>query len=224
MVKIVGHRGAAGYAPENTLLSFKKAIDVGCNRTELDVRLSSNLEVVVIHDEDVSRVTTGTGLVGDLSLAEIKKLNCCEDQKIPTLQEVIELCKNKIELQIELKVEGTPRKVNEILLKNKLVDDVLITSFDANLAQEMKNINPNVKVGLLFKEVSETVWDLVDTIPLDVLGFKGKIMNKEIVHEVHKRRKILYAYHVNEKNLGKKLIEMGVDEIGTDFPHLFINS
>ena len=127
MARIVGHRGAAGYAPENTLLSFQTAIDIGCDATEMDVRLSKDGEVVVIHDDGVSRVTDGTGFVDEMSLAELKKLDCPEKQKIPTLQEVIDLCKGKIDLLIELKAQGTPEKVNRIIERNKITENVAVT-------------------------------------------------------------------------------------------------
>jgi glycerophosphoryl diester phosphodiesterase len=224
MVKIVVHRGAAGYAPENTILSFQTATKIGCDRTELDVRLSKDNQVVVFHDEEISRVTNGAGFVHELSLAELKKFDLPDGQKIPTLQEVIDICKNKIDLQIELKAQGTPRLVNEILLKNAFVDHAVITSFDSELLQEIKKINPNLKVGLLFREYSTDVWKLVEEIPLDFIGPRGNIVTEELVNKAHRLGKPVYAYHVKEKELGEKLIALGVDEIGTDFPNLFIDS
>lgn len=132
MVKIVGHRGAAGYEAENTIRSFKTAIKVGCDKVELDVRLSKDNRLVVFHDEEVSRVTDGEGFVHELTLAELKELKDT-NQKIPTLQEVIDCCKGKIDLQIELKANDTTKYVNDILLKNDLEQHVVITSFDVEL-------------------------------------------------------------------------------------------
>lgn len=117
MTIIVGHKGAAGYAPENTLASFRKAIELACDRIELDVRLSKNKELVVFHDEEVSRLTNGKGFVREMTLAELKKMDCAEGEKIPTLQEVIDLAKNKIDLQIELKDDDMAALVNEIIKK-----------------------------------------------------------------------------------------------------------
>ena len=224
MVKIIGHRGASGYAPENTILSFETAIEIRCDRAELDVRLSKDNNVIVFHDEEVSRVTNGNGFVHELSLAELKKLDVSEHQKIPTLQEVIDFCKGKIDLQIELKAQGTPRLVNNILLQNNFIDNVVITSFDVELLQEIKKLNSNLKVGLLFKEYSEKIWQLAEEIPLDFIGPRGNIVTEELVNKAHKLGKSVYAYHVKEKELGEKLIALGVDEIGTDFPKLFIDS
>ncbi len=224
MTKIVGHRGAAGYVPENTLLSFQTAIDIGCDRAELDVRLSKDDEVVVFHDEEVSRVTDGTGFVHELSLTELKKLNLSDNQKIPTLQEAIDLCRGKIDLQIELKAQRTPQLVTKILLKNNFVEYAIVTSFNSELLQEIKAMNPELKVGLLFREYSEEIWGLAEAIPLDIIGPRGNIVTDEIVNAARKLGKSVYAYHVNDKKIGDRLIALGVDEIGTDFPKLFIGS
>jgi glycerophosphoryl diester phosphodiesterase len=222
MAKIVGHRGAAGYAPENTLLSFQTAIDIGCDATELDVRLSKDGKVVVIHDEEVSRVTDGTGFVCEMTLAKLKKLNCPQKQKIPTLQEVIDFCKGKINLLIELKARGTPEKVNRIIVKNKITENVAVISFNYELLREIKKLNPELKAGLLFEECSEEIWKLLEEIPLDFIGPRGDIVTKGIIGRAHKIGKTVYAYHVNDKSTGKELLSLGVDEIGTDFPKLFI--
>jgi len=223
MVKIVGHRGASGYATENTLRSFQYAIDIGCDRTELDVRLSKDDASIVIHDDEVSRVTDGKGLVKELTLREIKELNCPDNQKLLTLQEVIDLCKNKISLQIELKAEGTPQVVNRLLLKNDIGNEVVITSFDLNLLREIKKLNPALKVGLLFGEYSDELWKIAGEIPVDSIGPKYTIATAELINRAHMLGKIVYAYHVNKKEVGEKLIALGIDEIGSDFPKLFIN-
>ena len=224
MTKIVGHKGASGYAPENTLISFRTAITIGCNRVELDVRLTKDKQVVVFHDDEVSKLTNGVGFVSEMTLAELKKLDCEQDEKIPTLQEVIDVCKDKIDLQIELKADGTPEAVNELILKNDIQDQVVITSFQDYLLKEIKQLSPNLKVGLLFKtnEVMSEIWNLVDSVPLDFLAPFSGLVTKEFVDKAHSFGKSVYAYRVNEKELGDKLIKMGVDDIGTDFPKLFI--
>ncbi len=223
MVKIVGHRGAAGYAPENTLLSFQRAIDIGCDRTELDVRLSKNGELVVIHDANVSRVTDGKGMVAGMTLEKLKELHCSDNQKLPTLQEVVDLCKGKISLQIELKVAETPRAVLQVLVENGIGDDVVITSFDTGLLTEMKSLNPALQVGLLFDRVPNGLWGLVEKIPLDFIGAKYTCVTTELVDRAHALGVKVYAYHVDRKDVGDRLIALGVNEIGTDFPKLFLD-
>ncbi|MCX6796948.1 MAG: glycerophosphodiester phosphodiesterase family protein, partial [Candidatus Doudnabacteria bacterium] len=150
-MEIVGHRGASGYAPENTLLSFSKAMEIGCDWVEMDIRLSKDGHAIVIHDATVDRTTNGRGLVADMTLEEIKKFNCAEKQKISSLEEVIILCQNKIKFLIELKAPGTPKVVSKIISDYKIIQDVLIISFDLKLLKEIKILNPQIKVGYLFK-------------------------------------------------------------------------
>ncbi len=108
---IVGHRGAAGYEPENTLLSFQKAIEIGVDWIELDVHRSSDGHLMVIHDDTVDRTTRGHGKVSEMTLAELKKLDAGKGQKIPTLQEAIDFMKGKVRVIIEIKQEGTEADV-----------------------------------------------------------------------------------------------------------------
>ena len=100
---LTGHRGAAALEPENTLLSMQKAIDLGVDQIELDVHLTRDQHLVVIHDTTVDRTTDGQGAVADFTLEEIKRLDAGKGERIPTLQEVIDLVRGKVVLQIELK-------------------------------------------------------------------------------------------------------------------------
>lgn len=224
MAKIVGHKGAAGYAPENTLSSFRMAIELGCDRAELDVQKTKDGQAVVFHDTDVSNLTNGNGLIHEMTLAELKKLDCGQGEKIPALEEVIEICKNKINLQIELKADGTPELVNDLILRNNIQSTTVITSFRVDLLKEMKQLNSNLQIGLLFNtpDVMKKIWNLADEIPLDFLAPFAGLIDKEFIDKAHRLGKSIYAYRVNEKELGETLIAMGVDDIGTDFPKLFI--
>ena len=224
MAKIVGHKGAAGYAPENTLSSFRMAIELGCDRAELDVQKTKDGQAVVFHDTDVSNLTNGNGLIHEMTLAELKKLDCGQGEKIPALEEVIEICKNKINLQIELKADGTPELVNDLILRNNIQSTTVITSFRVDLLKEMKQLNSNLQIGLLFNtpDVMKKIWNLADEIPLDFLAPFAGLVDKAFVDKAHRLGKSIYAYRVNEKELGETLIAMGVDDIGTDFPKLFI--
>ena len=225
-VKIVAHRGASGYAPENTLLAFKKAIEIGCDKIELDVRLTKDKKVIVIHDDDVDRTTDGRGKIAELTLKQIKKFNCEERQKIPTLQEVIDLCKGKIDLQIELKAKGTARQVYDLIVKNGILDDVTITSFKTRFLQEMSILNRRINLGLLFEEyiISKKIvlWIIGWLIGINYVCPNYPVVNKKIVNLAHKLGMKVYVFDVKNKKEGERLINMGVDEIGTDFPKLFL--
>lgn len=210
--------GASGYAPENTLLSFREAMRIGCHRTEMDVRLTKDGIPVVIHDETVDRTTNGHGSVSEMTLAEIKTLFCAQGQKIPTLQEVIDLCKDKIDLQIELKEKGTPLKVNKLLEDNGMNSGVLITSFNADLLKEMTKINPNLLTGLLFRGYPENFIKIAYELRLAYICLKASSADRKIIANAHGLRFKVYAYHANNQALGEDLIRWGIDDIGTDFP------
>jgi len=113
----IGHRGAKGYEPENTLLSFSKALQLNVDMIELDVHVCKIGDVVVIHDETVEGTTNGTGRVADMTLDDLRKLNADKGQRIPTLQEVLDLVDRRAKVNIELKEEGSVRPVFELLEK-----------------------------------------------------------------------------------------------------------
>lgn len=222
-MKIIGHKGAAWYATENTIESFVQAIKIWCDRAELDVRVTKDNFVVVFHDKELSKLTNWVWTIEELNLNEIKKLSYWTWWSIPTLQDVIDVCKDKIDLQIELKWENTPILVNEIVKKNKLEKNVVITSFKKDYIKQIKLLNPILTVWLLFwkDEDLEYIWDLIREIPLDFLAPSSSIVTDDLVKRAHSLNKVVYAYMVNDIPTYNKLILMGVDEIWTDFPKLF---
>lgn len=221
-VCIVGHRGAEGYATENTLLSFKKAIEMGCGRTELDVSLTKDKQAVVFHDDFLSRVSNSKGFIKNKTLKDLKKVCLKGNQKIPTLQEVIDLCKGKIELQIELKDKGTAEIAGKLIIKKKILRKVVVTSFFPEYLKEIKEFDSRIKAGLLFDKLTPSVWRIVKKNKLEYLGPRGNIVSKEMVDKAHEKGLKVYAWGVNDKGLFERLVKMGVEDIGTNFPKKFL--
>ncbi len=222
MVEIIGHRGAAGHAPENTLLSFKKAIELGCAAVELDVHLTKDGEVVVIHDHTVDRVTGMSGKVRKMDLADLKKLYCPLNQCLPTLQEVIDLCKGRVRMFIELKAKGTPEAVAKLIAENRIEHEVVILSFKIGLLKRIKQLNPKLKVIYLFFRKPLRLWRLVRKIQIDYIGTRLKAATARLVRQAHQIRRRVYVYDVNDVMAGLRLREWKVDAICTDYPILFI--
>jgi len=135
---IMGHRGAAALEPENTLLSIGRAIEIGVNAVEIDVRLSKDKEIVVMHDSTLDRTTDGTGPVCNFTIDELKKLDAGNGQRIPTLQEVIDFIDNKVELVIELKEEGTFKSVYKLIKRNKYRKQCICDLFLAQVCEDCK--------------------------------------------------------------------------------------
>ncbi len=181
-------------------------------------------EVIVFHDETLGRIFPNEHeeKIESLALAEIKELNFWPENEVPTLQEVIDLCKGKIDLQIELKGKGTPKPVNDLIVKNGIENHVLVTSFDIELLREMKKINPRIKMGLLFENTPDLLWDMVTRIHLNYICPKANIVTKKMIGYAHALGFKVYAYHTNLYAQGENLIQWGVDDIGTDFPKLFL--
>src|SRR3990170_6122982 len=146
----IGRRGARAYEPENTLRSFKKAIEIGVDAVEFDVRKTRDNHLVVIHDADVKRTTNGKGLVADLTLKEIKELSAEKGEKIPTLEEALEFLDNKAKILIELKEIGCEEKVLTTVHSKKLEKNVIITSFLENALKKIRELNKQIETGLIY--------------------------------------------------------------------------
>jgi glycerophosphoryl diester phosphodiesterase len=151
----VAHRGASAYEPENTLRSFRRAIELGADMSELDVHLSKDGQVVVIHNATVDHTTNGHGAVRELTLTELQSLDAGKGEAIPTLQQVIDLVRSKQGLYIELKGEGTPPAVVDLLRKNSFTDrrQVIVGSFLAPLVREIKELAPEIATSLMIGPV-----------------------------------------------------------------------
>src|SRR3972149_5853795 len=146
----IGHRGARAYEPENTLRSFKKALEIGVDAVELDVRKTKDNQLVVIHDADVKRTTDGKGFVSELTLKEIKEFSAEKGEKIPTLKEALDFLDKKVKILIELKEAGVEEKVLEAVRKNGLQKNVIITSFLEDALRKIRELDKEVETGLIY--------------------------------------------------------------------------
>ncbi len=143
------HRGASAYEPENTLRAFARAIEMGATLIELDVHLSRDGYPVVIHDADLSRTTTGTGQVSDLTLDEIQYFDAERGEHVLTLAEVIDLVRGQVQLYIELKGQQTPAAVVASLQTKDFTDQAIVGSFYPWLPQKAKFLEPALRTSVL---------------------------------------------------------------------------
>jgi len=146
----IGHRGARAYEPENTLRSFKKALEIGVDAVELDVRETKDNQLVVIHDADVKRTTDGEGLVSEFTLKEIKGLSAEKGEKIPTLKEALDFLNKKVKIVIELKEAGIEEKVLLAVSEMGLQKTVVIVSFIEEALRKVRDLNNEVETGLIY--------------------------------------------------------------------------
>ncbi|MBW1769910.1 MAG: glycerophosphodiester phosphodiesterase [Deltaproteobacteria bacterium] len=218
---IMGHRGAAALEPENTMRSIERAVEIGVDAVEIDVRLSKDRELVVIHDSTVDRTTNGSGPVSGYLLDDLKKLDAGEGQTIPTLQEVMELIGHKVKLVIELKEEETERMVVELIKRNNLDDNVYVISFWHELVKAVKVIESCIKTGVLL------VGCPVDTCvasqaSADALVMKYNFVNRHFVEMVHKDGLKVFVWNIDDRHLLKPYVDMGVDGIGSNDPRVLV--
>jgi glycerophosphoryl diester phosphodiesterase len=218
---IMGHRGAKALEPENTLLSIGRAMEIGVDAVEIDVHLTKDKEVVVIHDSTVDRTTNGKGPVGSYTLEEIKKLDAGKGEKIPTLKEVIEFVKDKVRLIIELKEEGTEDKVVELIKRYDMFDSAYVISFWHMLVKKIKEMDSRIKTGVLM------VGCPVDTCiarsaSADALVMNYAFVNKELVYKAHQEGLKVFIWNINDRDMLKPYVDMGVDGIGSNDPRILV--
>lgn len=214
-MQIIAHRGASFFEPENTLGAIKRAMEMDADFVEIDVRMSKDKELIVMHDADVNRTTNGKGFVKDQTLQELKKLDAGHGETISTLDEVIKLVKNKIRLIIEIKEPGTEKSVLEKLSKNNL-ENTILTSFYHESIKNAKELNPQVNAGIIFTCQPVNVSQMTFNAHADIIFPGHKYMNIEMVKKVKKQGIIVYPWTIDDPEIFKKFVKMGVDGIVTN--------
>ena len=223
MIKVTGHRGAAGLEPENTLRSIRKAIDLGVDRVEVDVRVTRDGHLVVIHDETVDRTTNGHGYVNELTLDEIRKLNAGKGEKVPTLEEVLEITKGKVELQIELKVPEATGSTLRLIEKENAEGEVIITSFIHDLLRRVHDFNPELRTGALFFNVEGDICRKALNVYSKAVHVYYRNVDAELVRHAHEMGLEIEVWNPDEPKEMMRMIKLGVDSIGTNRPDILLN-
>lgn len=222
MLKI-GHRGAKGYEPENTLIAFEKAINLGVDGIELDVHLSSEKELIVIHDKTVDRTTNGKGEVNQLSLKELKTLKIKITEKIPTLTEVLDLVNQRCFINIELKGIGTAQPVLQLIShytseKNWDYNSFIISSFDWKMLEETHSLDSKIKIGVLTEESIDKALAFAKKINAFSIHPDYELLSKENVILMQQNGFEVYPWTVNSENAIQKIKSYNVNGIISDFP------
>jgi glycerophosphoryl diester phosphodiesterase len=232
---IFAHRGASAHAPENTLAAFKLAEEAGAPAVELDVKLSLDGEVVVIHDPDLERTTGTKGWVNQLTLAELRQLDAgsffnqtFKGEKIPLLEEVFDLLGRRLLINIELTNYASPRdslveKTAALVMRCGMQDSVFFSSFSPTNLLRARGLLPNVPVGLLAMEGSAGWWTRSFMarwfFPSFVHPFRTDATPIFIRNE-HRRGRRVNVWTVNDADEMRRLFHSKVDGIFTDDPAL----
>ena len=232
-VQVWAHRGASGYAPENTLESFALAAEQGADAIELDVQLSRDGELVVIHDETTDRVSGNKAWVKDLTLRELKELNVSLPHpvgfgktEIPTLREVYELMRPtglNINVEIKSSIVWYPQieeKVLELTAQMGMEERVIYSSFNHNSLVKLRKLDPSVKTGLLYEDVLIGVAPYArDTVHVEALHpALYHLQDPDFVRTAHEYGLESHVWTVNEPEHLRMCMEMGVEAVITNYP------
>lgn len=229
MIKNYAHRGFKGKYPENTMLAFKKAVEEGADGIEFDIQLSKDGEIVIIHDETLDRTTNSTGLVKDYTVKELTKLNASYNEQkdhgfnpIPTLREYLEYIQDKeIISNIELKnsiidYDNLEEKVLDLIFEFKLEDRVLISSFNHESIMKVKEINKNIRCGVLTGSWLINPGKYTKSLGVEAYHPSAYGLDKKIITELHNNGVEVNVWIDHMDFSLEKLIDLKVDGIITD--------
>ena len=244
----VGHRGAAALAPQNTLLAFARALELGVDAIELDVRWTADRKLVVVHDEDLAETTNGRGLVRDHTLVEIETLDAGQGQHIPTLDEVLALVKGRALINVDLKILGYEEQVVRTLEAHGVQNDVLISSLLPENLRRVHAINPAILTALSYPEdkggaskkpyLKDVVrvalalmratlpWRIGRMVTAAQAGgamLHHPLISRGVIDAVHRRSWLIGAWTVDRPEDMIRLRALGVDSITSNRPDLLMN-
>jgi len=215
----IAHRGASAYEPENTLRSFGKAVEMGTDMVELDVRKSLDGRLVIIHDSRVDRTTNGKGQVRMKSLVELKELDAGMGERIPTLEEAVECVAGRTKLVIELKEDGLEDRVIRVIKEFGVADDVFVVSFKPVRLRAVKELEPDLKTGLiLFASVDPL--GAARKCGADAVAPFRWFITRKLAERARAAGMYLFTWTVDEKERAERLRDMGVSGIVTNRPDL----
>lgn len=235
----IAHRGFSGKYPENTLLAFEKAIELGVDMIELDITLSKDKIPVVIHDDTLERTTNGKGKILNTLFSELKKLEAGSwmnskylGEKIPSLEEVLALIKkSKLLLNIEIKSSAFEKKLSDscievqtlgLIQKYKLMNRIVISSFEPNVLSRLRELSAKIKLAYLvepgFKKSKVDPISFVNKIQAVSLNMHKSQVRSDIFKKAKENKIPIFIYTVNTRMEMQRMIELGVEGVFTNYP------
>jgi len=226
--ELMAHRGNSALAPENTLAAFAKALETPSQWTELDVHLTADGEVIVMHDATVDRTTNGRGVIAEMTLAQIKALDAGSwfgpeftNERVPTLAEVVDLVKDRIRLNVEIKSSADPessRKVVEILRGGGVLEQSMISSFGLQAVLDVRQHWDNPYLALITGHAE----DLATTIEhkLQFFNVHYQAVDEQLIAQAHEAGVGVCAWTIDDPALWEPFAKMGLDIFCTNAPHL----
>ena len=218
---MLGHRGAKGEKPENTIEGITYALDLGLKAIEIDIHLSADNHLVVIHDDRVDRTTNGTGDVKSLLSSELRKLDAGDGQVIPYLEEVLDLLnKYSFTLFIEVKAVGCEKLLVELIKEREIFQKIIVKSFNHRIIKKVKELEPKIRTACLIYGLPVNAVSMIENARADGISISVSTVDQALVELCHHHNYKVTVWNVNKVEDLDAFVQMGVDYIGTDFPSI----
>ncbi|RFC76776.1 glycerophosphodiester phosphodiesterase family protein [Streptomyces sp. AcE210] len=214
----IGHRGVMGVEPENTLRSFVAAQNAGLDLIELDLHLSKDGALVVMHDADVDRTTDGRGPIADKTLAELRALDAGRGERVPVFEEVLDAVSKP--LQAEIKDVAAARALADVMLRRDLVSRVEVISFHDEAVAEIARLVPGVRTALVASRYGTDVVERATAVGATSLVLNIRRLTQEIVERARKADLRIIGWVVNTQDDLRLVRALGLDAATTDYPEI----
>jgi glycerophosphoryl diester phosphodiesterase len=220
--RTVGHRGASALAPENTLRSIELAIEAGLDLVEVDVYLSRDGQLVVIHDEDLRRLAGRPEAVADLTAAELKRVDLGQGHGVPRLAEVLDLARHRIGVYVELKGTRTGSALGELARSGASEGVELISgSFEPALVRELRDGAPHVPRSVLFRRTSSAeMVEICASVGARYAHPCFRPLDSQVIEALHGAGLLVMAPHTNDPEEARAFADLGIDVLATDDPRV----
>ncbi|HEV2615651.1 MAG TPA: glycerophosphodiester phosphodiesterase family protein [Candidatus Acidoferrales bacterium] len=227
---VIAHRGASGHAPENTMASFRRAVELGATFIETDLRLSRDARFVAIHDSTLDRTTNGRGLVHDFTLEQLRELDAGSwfgakfaGERVPTIEEIFAFARESdVVFYLEIKHEGTwgihHAMASALRAAEGAAARCVVISFDARTLEHLRRLDATLMMGLLFESPTADALAKAQKIGARQILPRADLVTCEMVTQAHRADMQLATWTVNEQEQMRSLISMGVNGIMTNYP------
>lgn len=214
----IGHRGAAGHAPENTLAAIRKGIELGVDFVEIDVRCTADGILVALHDATVNRTTNGKGPIDRLTLRDVKALDAGNGERVPMLEEVLRVVSGQAGLMLELKVKGAAQKTVEVVQKAEFKDPVIYASFLHEELGIIRSVDAEASLMALFGRLPQASVARAMKYSPSHVGLRHDTVTRRLVEAFHDEDLLVFVYTTDTTREIQRAISVGVDGIISNVP------
>jgi glycerophosphoryl diester phosphodiesterase len=236
--RVIAHRGFSGAAPENTIAAIRAAVEIGADMAEIDVTLSADGHLIVIHDDTLDRTTDGRGAVSGLTLAELQRLDAgawfaprFAGERLPTLEAVLAEVEGRILLNVEIKSEAVGRgivdKVAAVIRARRMTDRVIVSSFAPAALEQMRAAAPEIRTAVLFNPEHHSGLDPVDIVRglgASAFNIKRTRLTRTMLLRCREAGIPVAVYTVNSPRRLRKVVDRGVHAVFTDHPEKMLEA